>query len=285
MKVGFIGMGLMGAPMAKNILKKGFDLTVYNRTKSKTIELQKLGAKVANSPKDLASNVEVIITMVTGPKDVEEVLFGNDGVTKGAEKGLVVIDMSTIGPAAAKDIAQKLEKYGIGFLDAPVTGSTPGAINGTLTIFVGGKKNVFKKMRPVFMAMGTNLQYMGPTGCGQAIKLINNHLAGSCMTALAEGMLLADIFKLSRSRAAEALKGVPAVSPNMVLKLPSYVDGKFPLLFSIANMKKDLTLALAESKKAKMALPVLEKVQKLFEKAMKENLANEDFSAIIKVLK
>jgi 3-hydroxyisobutyrate dehydrogenase-like beta-hydroxyacid dehydrogenase len=173
-KVGFIGLGLMGNPMAKNILKKGFSLTVYNRTKEKTVDLVSLGALVADSPAVLAKEVDVIITMVTSGKDVAEVLFGKNGVAQGAKKGLIVIDMSTIGPTTAKDISQKLHKHGIAFLDAPVTGSTPKAISGELTIFVGGEKEILDSVYGVLSAMGTNIVYLGQAGSGQAIKLINN---------------------------------------------------------------------------------------------------------------
>lgn len=284
MKIGFIGLGLMGNPMAKNLLKAGFYLTVYNRTAAKTAELKKLGAKVALSPEELAKNSDVIITMITAGKDVENVLFGKDGVVKGAKKGLIVIDMGTIGPTYAKKLYQQLQKKYIEYLDAPVTGSTPGAINGTLTIFIGGKKEIFEKVKPVFMAMGKTLNYMGPNGMGQAIKMINNFILASQFETLSEGMKLADIMGLSRKKVADTLKTVPASSPMMVLKLSSYVDETFPLLFSMANMSKDVTLALKELKKASKKFPILEKIEKLYRKAQKK-YSNEDFTAIIKILK
>lgn len=135
LKVGFIGLGLMGNPMAKNILKSGFSLSVYNRSKERTKEFKKLGAEIYDSPKELAENVDVIVSMITGPKDVEDVFLGKSGVAKGAKKGLIAIDMSTIGPAAAKNIYKNLQKQEISFLDAPVTGSVIRAVSGELTIF------------------------------------------------------------------------------------------------------------------------------------------------------
>ncbi len=284
LKVGFIGLGLMGEPMAKNILKKGFALTVYNRTGSKTKSLQKLGAKVANSPSDLASQVDVVVTMVTEGKDVEAVLFGGSGVVKGARKGLIVIDMSTIGKSAAIEIANKLKKYGIDFLDAPVTGSTPKAISGELTIFIGGNKNSFEKVKDLLSAMGTNLQYMGGVGSGQAIKLINNQLVASTITALAEGMILADVLGLPRKKAAEVLKTVPAMSGFMNLKIDNFSKNKFPLLFSTSNMKKDVSLAQQEAKKGQVELPILSIVEKLYAKALKK-YASQDMSLVIKTIK
>src|SRR5260221_1009532 len=156
-KVGFIGLGLMGNPMAKNILKKGFPLVVYNRNPEKAKELVSLGASTVFSPKELASQVDVVVTMVTSGKDVQEVLFSENGVVKGAKKGMIVIDMSTIGPTDAKEIASKLKTYDIDFLDAPVTGSTPKAITGELTIFVGGGKDELEKAHPILEAMGKSI--------------------------------------------------------------------------------------------------------------------------------
>lgn len=282
--VGFIGLGLMGNPMAKNILKKGFPLVVYNRTPKKTKELEKLGALAVKSPADMALKSDVIVTMVTAGKDVENVLFGKDGVVKGARPGLVVIDMSTIGVQSALLISEKLKSHGIEFLDAPVTGSTPKAITGELTIFIGGEKKVFERVKNVLSAMGTNLQYMGKTGNGQAIKLIANHILAASVIALAEGMVLADAMKLPREKIGNVLKTLPAMSPFMNLKLPNYIKNDYPLLFSAANLKKDLSLALVEAKKGKKNLSLLNTTEKLYKKALKEKLGNEDMSTIVKVI-
>ncbi len=283
MKVGFIGLGLMGLPMAKNILKGKFSLTVYNRTAAKTKELESLGAKVAKTPAELAQEVDVVITMVTGPKQVEECLFGSGGVVKAAKKGLIVIDMSTIGLKAASRISLALAKRGIEFLDAPVTGSTPKAITGELTIFIGGKESIFKKVQPVLSSLGTSLHFMGGSGAGQAIKLVNNLLVALSMEALAEGMVLADAEGLSRKKVAQVLENTPALSPFQKLKLDQMVKESYPTLFSVANMEKDLKLALAELKLKK--LPVLTKVRQLYKKAKDKGLGNQDIAAILEVLK
>lgn len=280
MKVGFIGLGLMGNPMAKNLHKKGFKLSVYNRSKNKTSEFKKMGLNVCDTPKQLTQVSQVVITMVTGPKDVEEVLFGKDGVIYGAKRGLIVIDMSTIGVKSAKKIAQRLNKLGIEFLDAPVTGSVSKATIGELTIFIGGKKKIFNKCRKIFEAMGTNLQYMGETGFGQAIKLINNAIIGISLTALAEGMLLADSLKLSRKKAAKALENAPLASPMIKMKLPNMVRNKFPTAFSMSNMYKDLKLAKEENN----SLPLLKLVESLYKKGVKKGLSEKDNSAILQVL-
>ncbi|KKQ34461.1 MAG: 6-phosphogluconate dehydrogenase, NAD-binding protein [candidate division WS6 bacterium GW2011_GWA2_37_6] len=283
LKIGFIGLGLMGNPMAKNILKNKFDLSVYNRTRSKTNELKKLGANVVGSPQELASKVDVLITMVTAGKDVEEVLFGKNGAMKAANKKLIVIDMSTIGPAAAKRIAKKLVKYKVPFLDAPVTGSTPKAITGELTIFIGGEKKVYEKVKPVLLAMGKDLHYMGQTPMGQAIKMVNNQLLAITIEAMAEGMILADKMGLDRAKVTEALSKAPVMSPMMNLKAKNYVTGSYPLFFSVANMKKDVNLALEELKSSKTNLPVLKKTASVYKSAMKK-YSNRDFSEVIRVL-
>lgn len=283
LRVGFIGLGLMGNPMAKNIIKNGFDLTVYNRTQSKAQEFTKLGAKIALTPGQLAKEADVVITMVTGPQDVKQVIFGNDGIKSGANKGLVVVDMSTIGPSAAIETGKGLNKIGVEFLDAPVTGSVPKAVSGELTIFIGGNKKAFEKAKPVLLAIGQALYYIGSFGKGQAVKLVNNLIVGESITALAEGMLLADFLGLSRKSVMDSLSDVPALSPFMKLKLPNMVNNRYPAIFSLANMRKDLKLALDETKD-KGELPILKLVEKLFDKGMDLGLTNDDLSAILKVL-
>lgn len=284
LKVGFIGLGLMGNPMAKNIQKAGFPLIVYNRTHKKTLEFRKLGITVASSPAELAGQVDVIVTMVTGPKDVKEVLLGKNGVVRSAKKGLIVIDMSTIGPEAAKEIAGNLAKKEIEFIDAPVTGSTPKAIIGELTIFIGAKKPILGKVGTVLATMGTNLQYMGPVGSGQATKLVNNHLVATTLIALCEGLLLADAQGIARQKVARALEQTPVFSPFMRLKLPLLLKKKFPTLFSLANMAKDLNLAVKEAGKGKKKLRLLEIATQCHNQGLKLGFGSEDNSAIFKVL-
>ncbi|OGE30899.1 hypothetical protein A2631_04425 [Candidatus Daviesbacteria bacterium RIFCSPHIGHO2_01_FULL_44_29] len=293
LKVGFIGLGLMGLPMAKNILKAGFPLVVYNRTRSKTKELEGLGAKVAQNPSELAKDVDVIITMVTGPKEVEGLIFGKQGIVAGIKSSTnsnrgstpkVVVDMSTIGPQAAVKIFSQLGKRDVDFLDAPVTGSTPKAITGELTIFIGGKPEVFQKVRPVLASLGDPL-FIGKSGQGQAIKMVNNMIVAISMAALAEGMLLADAEKLPRSKVAEVLENVPALSPFQKLKLSNMVNKKHPTLFSVANMAKDLKLARSEINSGSPKLPFLTRVASMYKQAQNKGLASQDISAILEVMK
>lgn len=289
MKIGFIGLGLMGNPMVKNIIKSGFPVSVYNRSSKRTEEFKKMGIKIRKSPKELAKDSDIVISMVTAPKDVKKVMLGKDGVLEGSKNGLIVIDMSTIGPKAAIEIRKGLEKHGVDFLDAPVTGSVMKAIPGELTIFIGGKENIYKKAKPVLLAIGKDLNYMGPIGTGQAVKLINNHLVGSSLIALAEGMILADLFNLPREKVAKALENAYPVSVLMKLKMPNMIKNEFPTAFSVANMHKDLKLALEETKNPpaggkRTNLPMLKLVEKLYKKGLLMNLGNADNSAILKVL-
>ncbi len=279
--IGFIGLGLMGKPMAFNILKHGYSVVVYNRTIEKTKELQKQGAHVANSLKELGAQSDIIITMVTAAEDVRQVLLSEEGALNTARPGTIVIDMSTIGPSATKKINDEILQRSMHFIDAPVTGSTPGAINGTLTIFIGATQEDFQSAQPVLESMGKNLQHIGPVGTGQAIKMINNHLIAAITEAVAEGMILADNMNLPRDKVAEVIKTTALASPLVNMRLDKYTSEDFALLFSMANMHKDLELASNESA---VELPVLNTVKKQLEKGITQNLAEEDFSTVIKTL-
>ena len=170
-KIGFIGLGIMGLPMAKNLIKSGFDLLVFNRTPSKTKEIEQLGARVAFSPKEIAQNSDVVITIVTDSKDVEDVVLGQDGVIHGAWSGMTLIDMSTISPSVTRTVAGKLQECGADMLDAPVSGGESGAINGTLAIMVGGESSVFDRCLPVLQGMGQRIVLLGRMVQGKQLSL------------------------------------------------------------------------------------------------------------------
>lgn len=283
LKVGFIGLGLMGKPMALNIHKKGFPLSVFNRSPKRLEEFKKLGVTIYDSPAEVAKNSDVVITMVTAPKDVKEVMLGESGVARGASKGLIAIDMSTIGPSAAKDIAKGLKKYGVEFIDAPVTGSTDRAKTGELVIFVGGDKKVFEKVRPVLEAMGTELPYMGPVGSGQAIKLVNNLIGGETIAVLGEAFMLGQSLGLTKKQIHEALKNTFSISPNMRAKMPMIEKGEYPVMFSVTNMRKDLKLGLDE-KDSSTPLPILKTTEAIYKKTMDEGWGDEDIAATFKII-
>jgi len=189
-KIGFIGLGVMGKPMAMNILKAGYPLTVWNRTRSKMDDLLAAGASGAESPKEVAEKSEVVITIVTDSPDVEEVILGPQGVIHGAHPGLVVIDMSTISPTVARKVAEELGKKGVKMLDAPVSGGDVGAKQGTLSIMVGGPEETFKECLPILEVMGKQITYMGPNGMGQTTKLCNQVICALNIQAVCEGLML-----------------------------------------------------------------------------------------------
>lgn len=283
-KIGFIGLGLMGAPMAKNLIKNGYQLFIYNRSSSKTSSLKRLGAKVCRTPSEVGENSDIVITMITGPKDARKVLLGKDGVAEKLKSGGIVIDMSTIGPIAAKELAEDLSFCKIDFLDAPVTGSVPKAISGELTIFVGGNKATLDQAKLILEAIGKDIYYMGSSGSGQAIKMINNMIIAIGLVAVAEGMVLADKMGLSRKKVAQALENTPTLSPNMKMKIPYFITNKYPTAFSIANMDKDLKLALLEMRGCG-SLKLLKKAENIYRRAIKKGLAEKDISAIFEVIK
>jgi 3-hydroxyisobutyrate dehydrogenase len=283
LKVGFIGLGLMGKPMALNIHKKGFPLSVYNRSPEKLKDFKKLGITTYDSPAELAANSDVVITMITAPKDVKEVAFGKNGIAESGNKDLVHIDMSTIGPSAAKEIAKGLAKKNIEFVDAPVTGSTDRAKTGELVIFAGGEKKVVEKLKPILLAMGTEVNYMGSVGTGQAIKLVNNMIVGETIATLSEGFVLGQDLGLSKKQIMDALKNVFGLSPNMKAKMPMMVEGEYPVAFSVANMQKDLKLGLDE-KSPSTPLPILKTTEAIYKKTMDEGWGEEDIAATFKVI-
>jgi 3-hydroxyisobutyrate dehydrogenase-like beta-hydroxyacid dehydrogenase len=282
-KVGFIGLGLMGKPMALNIHKKGFPLSVYNRSPEKLKEFKKLGIATFVSPAELAKDSDVIITMITAPKDVKEVALGKNGIAESGNKNLVHIDMSTIGPSAAKEVAKGLRAKSIDFIDAPVTGSTDRAKTGELVIFVGGDKKIFEKVKPVLEAMGTELPYMGPVGSGQAIKLVNNLIGGETIAVLGEAFMLGQSLGLTKKQIHEALKNTFSISPNMKNKMPMIEKGEYPVMFSVANMRKDLKLGLTE-KDSSTPLPILKTTEAIYKKTIDEGWGEEDIAATFKVI-
>lgn len=283
LRVGFIGLGLMGKPMALNIHKKGFPLSVYNRSPEKLKDFKKLGITTYDSPAELSKNSDVVITMITAPKDVKEVALGKNGIAESGNKSLTVIDMSTIGPSAAKDIAKGLAKKKIDFIDAPVTGSTDRAKTGELVIFVGGDKKVFAKVKPVLEAMGTELPYMGEVGSGQAIKLVNNLIGGETIAVLGEAFMLGQSLGLTKKQIHEALKNTFSISPNMKNKMPMIEKGEYPVMFSVANMRKDLKLGLTE-KDSSTPLPILKTTEAIYKKTIDEGWGDEDIAATFKII-
>jgi 3-hydroxyisobutyrate dehydrogenase-like beta-hydroxyacid dehydrogenase len=243
MHVGYIGLGLMGRPMAENLLKAGFRLAVYNRTRSRAAGLDEHGALCASSIAELAAQVEILCSCVTGPKDVEHIYLGEGGVLSSVRPGTLLIDMSTIDPATHKRIAAAAQEKGCDYLDAPVSGGTSGAREGTLAIMVGGSKEAYERALPVLRAMGKNLYHCGPTGAGATAKLINQHMNAANALAACEGLVLAAKAGLDLTQLHDLLMNSSGSSYSLRGLKSSALAGNFEPGFTVDNMAKDVTLA------------------------------------------
>lgn len=281
-KIGFIGLGTMGFPMAKNLLKAGYELAVYNRTQAKAQPLEKLGAKVVLSPAEVAKQSEVVFTMMTADQAVQEVVLGAKGIIEGASAGLIVIDSSTISPTTSKKIANELEKLHIDVLDAPVTGSEPQAKDGSLTFIVGGKKEIYDKCDPLFKAMGKNAVYMGNTGSGSYTKLANNMMAAINMVSFAEAAVLAAKAGIAPQLFVEVISGGGARSGQVDNKAGKIMARDFHPNFATNLMYKDLGLASEVAKEFNIPLPVLSIVKEMLNMTIAKGYGLEDVCSVIK---
>ena len=265
-------MGIMGAPMAMHLHKAGLLAAVYNRTRAKAEPFERLGVYAAESPADLAGRVDVVIVMVSDAPDVEEVLFGRGGVVEGARPGLVVVDMSTNSPEWARRFAERLAQYGVEFLDAPVTGGQRGAVEGTLTVMVGGREELFQKLLPVFKAFGRNIVYAGPVGYGQAMKLVNQVVVALNTVAMVEGLRLAKALGLDMEKVAQVLTGGAARSGSIELYLPKLLQGDLSPGFKAAHLKKDLAYAMEYANRMSLFLPATSLALELYKKMVEKGL-------------
>lgn len=283
--IGFIGLGIMGKPMCLNLLKAGFEVTAYNRTKSKLQDVVQAGARAADTPAQVARQSDIIITIVTDTPDVQQVILGENGVIRGAKKGSVVIDMSTISPSATKEIADKLATKGIDMLDAPVSGGDTGAIAGTLAIMVGGKKETFERCLPVFQAMGKSITYVGGNGMGQTVKLCNQILVSVTNLAVCEAIRFAEKSGIDPNVMIEATKNGAAGSWQLSNLGPKMVANDFAPGFMIDLQQKDLKLAIEAAREMKLPLPALSMVHQFFAGCQAAGEGKEGTQALIKSLK
>jgi 2-hydroxy-3-oxopropionate reductase len=243
-KVGFIGLGIMGMGMARNLLKAGFDLTVWNRTASRAERLAGEGAKRASSPADLAGQCGILILCVSDTPDVEAVLFGEKGAIQGARAGLLVIDCSTISPIRTKEFAEALAEKGVQMLDAPISGGSEGAAQGTLSIMIGGEASQVERAMPYLQAMGKNITHVGGNGMGQMVKLVNQILVVNGMLALGEAFLFAQAGGLDLGKTLQAVEGGAAGSWALSNRGPQIIERDWRPGFMIDLQQKDLRLIL-----------------------------------------
>jgi 3-hydroxyisobutyrate dehydrogenase len=255
-RVGFCGMGTMGAAMATNVARAGFPLMVWNRTPGRAALPISVGAREAASPRELASGSDIIVVCVSDSPDVEQVLLGPDGVADGAAPGSLVIDCSTISPAVTRDVAARLSAQGVAMVDAPVSGGSEGAQKGTLTIMVGGDPGDVERARPVLASMGANITHMGPIGAGQATKAVNQVILCGSYLGVAEGIVLAIKAGLDPEQVVTALSGGAARSWVLENRAGRMIDDDYPLGFRIALHLKDLGIALDLARDVGASLPV-----------------------------
>lgn len=284
LNVAFIGLGIMGRPMALNLLKAGHKLRVYARRAESMTPLTIAGARGYASPAEAARGSEVIIVMVSDTPDVEQVVLGTQGIIEGAAKGSVVVDMSTISPVATREIAQRLAAKGVEMLDAPVSGGDLGAINATLSIMAGGKPEVFARVKPLFEAMGKNIVHIGPNGAGQVAKGCNQILAGVTIEAVAEAMTLARKNGVDPGKVREALLGGFANSKVLEIHGKRMLDRDFKPGFKARLHRKDLRIVMDTAAKMNVCLPQAALVAQHLNALVGRGLGEEDSSAIVKVI-
>ena len=282
--VGFIGLGIMGLPMSQNLIKAGFPLVVYNRTREKTKALADQGATVADSAMEVARQSATIIVMVSDSPDVEDVVLGKGGVIEGVQEGSVVIDMSTISPSVTRDIGSRLAEKGVGMLDAPVSGSSWAAVDGTLSIMVGGQAQVFQRSLPVLEAMGSRIIHIGPEGMGQVAKLVNQVIVAGTLAAVCEGLLLGAKSGVDLDKVFQAVTGGAANSWQLENLGSRILKRDFDPGFSVKLMLKDQRLVNQAAQEMELPMPVSAVARQFFYLLGQKGLGEEGTQSYIKGL-
>jgi 3-hydroxyisobutyrate dehydrogenase-like beta-hydroxyacid dehydrogenase len=278
--IGFIGLGLMGKPMAGNLLKAGFPVVVWNRTKSRADELVSAGAKLGASPRDTASHADVLITIVSDPAAVETILWGHEGALGGLRRGATMIDSSTISPDLARRAAAACAEKGVDYLDAPVTGGDWGAKKGELVFMIGGKEDVFERVKPVFEVLGKKFFQVGPNGAGQTVKLAMNLILALEVEALAEALALATKGGVAGEKLVEVMQSSMARAGVLDVKAPSILKNEFPASFPLRLMHKDIRLALELAGKMGVTLPAASAAYATYSAVKESSKDDPDYAAV-----
>jgi 3-hydroxyisobutyrate dehydrogenase len=284
-RIGFIGLGTMGAAMAANLARAGFDVTAWNRSPDRAPELDELGVGRAATPGELARSVEVVVICVSDTPDVAAVLLGPDGVASGARAGTLVIDCSTISPAATRGFAAELAEHDIALVDAPVSGGSEGAQKATLTIFVGGKPADVERAQPILAALGKTITHVGPIGSGQAVKAVNQVILAGTYLGVAEGIVLALKAGLDVEQVVEALGGGAAQSWVLANRSGRMIANDYPLGFKVALHRKDLGIALELAGELGAELPIAEFAATLETELIAAGHADDDMSALARSIR
>jgi 3-hydroxyisobutyrate dehydrogenase-like beta-hydroxyacid dehydrogenase len=288
--IGFIGLGLMGKPMAQNLLRAGFPVTVWNRTKSKADDLVRAGANLAENPREVAARSDVLITIVSDPPALEEILFGGantpkSGALEAMRKGSVLIDSSTVSPDTARLVAGACRERGVDFLDAPVTGGTWGAEKGELVFMVGGEAAVLDRAKPVLEAMGKKFFLLGPNGAGQTVKLAMNLLLALEVDAWAESLALVTKSGLPAERLIEVMQSSMGHARLLDVKTPLMLKNEYPASFPLRLMHKDLRLALELARQYGTKLPAAEAAYATYTAVKDASKDDPDFAAVARFWK
>lgn len=281
-RIAFIGTGMMGKPMAANLLTAGFAVSVYNRTPEKLRELVQQGATAAASISEAVQGAEAAILMVSDNDTVRQLVLGPQGVLEGASPGLVIIDMSTVTPEVNRELAAEAAGKGVAFLDAPVTGSVKQATEGTLIIMVGGEQTVYEQCLPVLQAMGKRIIHVGALGAGNHLKLCNNLVIGAIIAGVAESLVLAEKGGVDRKQVLDILGAGVLQSPWFHMKAPVLLNPDAPAAFALKHLTKDLGYAMEEGRKLAVALPVTAAGKENFIAAMNQGLGELDMAAIVR---
>jgi 2-hydroxy-3-oxopropionate reductase len=282
--VGFIGLGIMGKPMAKNLMEAGYELVVHNRSPEKAEELAAEGATAAGSPREVAEGCDVVITMLPDSPQVEEVLAGESGVFEGVREGALIVDMSTISPVVTESLAASAKEKGASLLDAPVSGGDVGAIEGTLSIMVGGEEADFERAKPLFDVMGKTVTHVGPTGAGQVTKAANQIVVALTIEAVSEALVLGSKGGVSPEKILDVLGGGLAGNKVMEVKREKFLSHTFDPGFRSELHHKDLGIALAAGREYGVALPVTAIVDQMLLTMRRKGWGGEDHSALLRII-
>ena len=281
MKIGFIGLGIMGKPMSKNLLKEGYELVIMDRNPAVLNEVAALGAEVVDTPRAVAEKTDVIITMLPNSPHVKDAVLGENGVIDGAKSGAILIDMSSIAPLVSREIAAKLLEKGVEMLDAPVSGGEPKAIDGTMSVMVGGKKPIFDKCYPIMDAMAGSVVYTGDIGAGNTTKLANQIIVALNIAAMSEALVLATKAGVEPELVYQAIRGGLAGSTVLDAKAPLVMDRKFEPGFRIELHIKDLGNVLETSHELGVSLPLTASVMEIMQALKADGKDNLDHSALV----
>lgn len=283
-RIGFIGLGIMGRPMAWNLMRAGYDLVVHNRTAAKAEELAEGGATAVGTPREVAELSDVVITMLPDSPDVEQVVAGENGVLEGIRSGALLVDMSTISPVVTRELYGRLKERGASMLDAPVSGGDVGAIEGTLSIMVGGEESDFERAEPLFEVMGRTIVRVGPSGAGQVTKAANQVVVGLTIAAVSEALVLGSRGGVEPEKILDVLGGGLAGNQVMKVKRQKFLEHVFEPGFRSELHHKDLGIALSAGREYGIALPVTAVVDQLFQAMKKKGWGGEDHSGLLRVI-